>query len=247
MLESLKFEESLPITELTTTQVKELQEALKKLGYDVKVDGIMGANTIANFNQFKYDYKLTNPSEIGNTTVQVLEKALKEAIDNGESEGNPSSNQGQTSSGHKPPSNISEVNWNNFKSPVSVYFTVGEVTQWSTARIPTSDAIKKEILAVAKELDKVRKDWGSPIGVTSWYRPPSINAQVGGVSNSQHLTGGGVDIYPIGKNIYDFQKWLDANWYGALGYGAKRGFCHCDRRNYKGWKTGGSKGTRWNY
>ncbi|MGV2389627.1 MAG UNVERIFIED_CONTAM: hypothetical protein LVR29_19395 [Microcystis novacekii LVE1205-3] len=36
-----------------------------------------------------------------------------------------------------------------------------------------------------------------------------------------------------------FQSWLDQRWFGALGYGAGRGFVHLDARNGKGWKTGG--------
>ena len=80
-------------------------------------------------------------------------------------------------------------------------------------------------------MDIIRNDWGSGIGVTSWYRPPAVNKAVGGVSNSTHLTGSGVDIFPIGKNIYTFQEWLDKRWPRALGYGAKRGFVHLDNRN----------------
>ncbi|WP_353743953.1 D-Ala-D-Ala carboxypeptidase family metallohydrolase [Microcystis sp. LSC13-02] len=29
------------------------------------------------------------------------------------------------------------------------------------------------------ELDKIREEWGSPILITSWYRPQAVNRAVG--------------------------------------------------------------------
>ena len=49
------------------------------------------------------------------------------------------------------------------------------------------------------------------------------------------------------KDLIQFQSWLDQFWFGALGYGAKKGFVHLDQRNGKGWRTGGQKCVRWNY
>ena len=137
-----------------------------------------------------------------------------------------------------------EINWFDFDEPVSKWFTVGEACQWDKRRIPTDHEIKGNIIALARELDQVREEWGGAIGVTSWYRPPSVNKAVGGVRNSQHLTGKAADIYPVGGNIYKFQSWLDKGlWHHyALGYGADRGFCHCDLR-YRPYQ----KGLRWNY
>ncbi|MEM8781043.1 MAG: D-Ala-D-Ala carboxypeptidase family metallohydrolase [Cyanobacteria bacterium P01_G01_bin.49] len=150
-------------------------------------------------------------------------------------------------SGKNVPSAWSEVNWSDFNAKVSQYFTVREVTNGDRRRIPTDNTIKQNIFTLAQELDKVREAWGSGIIVTSFYRPRLINAQVGGSSQSQHIFGRAADIKPAQGNIYNFQKWLDTNWYGFLGYGAKRGFVHLDNRNVKGWKTGGSKGGRWSY
>lgn len=132
------------------------------------------------------------------------------------------------------------INWNDFDSPVSKYFTVGEVTQWDSQRIPTSSEIQNNILQLAKELDTIREKWGSPVQVTSWYRPPNVNRAVGGAKHSQHLTGKAVDIYPSEGSILEFQNWLDNGiWKDrALGYGAKRGFVHCDTRSGR---------IRWNY
>jgi uncharacterized protein YcbK (DUF882 family) len=140
------------------------------------------------------------------------------------------------------------IDWNDFDCKISKYFTVAEVTNRDSRRIPISGSdVAKNILSMALELDKIRDTWGKPIGVTSWYRPTAINRAVGGASRSQHINGRGVDIYPIGGDIVAFQDWLDDRWFGALGYGARRGFVHLDNRNSKGFMSGGDKGVRWNY
>lgn len=140
------------------------------------------------------------------------------------------------------------INWRNPNMKISRYFSVGEVTRNDANRIPIAGSdIEANILRLARELDKIRDDWGSGIIVTSWYRPPAVNQAVGGASNSQHLYGRAVDIKPASKDLTQFQSFLDRYWYGALGYGANKGFVHLDTRNGKGWKDEGKKGVRWNY
>lgn len=135
-----------------------------------------------------------------------------------------------------------QINWQDPSTKVSKYFTVGEVTQSDPRRIPERGSkVEKNILTLAAELDKIREAWGSAIGVTSWYRPPAVNREVGGVSNSQHINGSAADIYPTNGRDAEFEKWLDGFWGDrALGYGqaAGRGFTHVDLR---------PGGIRWNY
>jgi len=87
---------------------------------------------------------------------------------------------------------------------------------------------------IAEFLEKVRAHFGAPIEITSGYRPPAINASVGGASQSEHLYNapdiGAVDFLVMGKDIYAVQDWCDANWPYSLGYGAPKGFVHLGLR-----------------
>lgn len=144
---------------------------------------------------------------------------------------------------------LTKIDWSETNCLISQFFTVGEVTKGDEDRIPDRGSDEeKNILALAQELDKLRAAFGHPVGVSSWYRPPAVNKAVGGARYSQHIYGRGVDIYPLaGMDIDDFQDWCDKHWFGALGYGAPKGFVHLDSRNGKGFDTGGEKGVRWNY
>lgn len=141
----------------------------------------------------------------------------------------------------------SSIDWNDMSSLITPHFTLWENLRGDPRRIPTSNIVKENILKVMNELEKIRTDYGEPIRITSGYRPPSINKSVGGATKSRHIQGDAVDIATVSGNLAEFQKYVDDNWYGALGYGAQKGFIHIDCRNQKGWKTGGTKGPRWNY
>jgi Peptidase M15 len=140
------------------------------------------------------------------------------------------------------------IDWHNPDCLISKYFTIGEVTQNDSERIPSPGSAEEiNILRMAAELDLMREAWGSAIGVTSWYRPYAINLAVGGVPDSQHITGGAVDIYPIVGDGQEFEDWLDEKWGGALGYGqfSGRGFTHIDLRG--GQFESGAGEIRWYY
>ncbi len=80
------------------------------------------------------------------------------------------------------------------------YFTISELCKTSTgiANTPT-ETIKANLQKlITNMLDPIRAKYGSPIVVSSGYRSAAVNAKVGGVSNSQHLTGHAADL--VGEN-----------------------------------------------
>lgn len=93
--------------------------------------------------------------------------------------------------------------------------------------------------------ERVRAAFGNkPVVITSGYRPPKINAQVGGSPRSEHLYDapdtGAIDFYIAGADIYAVQAWCDAHWSYSLGYGAQKGFLHLGIRP-------GRPKVRWEY
>lgn len=60
--------------------------------------------------------------------------------------------------------------------------------------------------------EKIRAHFGKPIGISSFYRSPELNAAVGGSPTSQHTTGEAIDIDAdifgglTNKEIFDFVK-----------------------------------------
>lgn len=79
---------------------------------------------------------------------------------------------------------------------LTAHFTEAESVTTSTgiANVPTPE-IKARILNTAYGMELVRACLlRNPITVNSWYRSPAVNAAVGGVGNSEHLTGAAVDF-----------------------------------------------------
>ena len=80
------------------------------------------------------------------------------------------------------------------------YFIIDELCASDTAKrrgidnTPTPTVRAKLQALIDNVLDPARREYGSYILVNSGYRCPSLNAAVGGVSNSQHLTGEAADI-----------------------------------------------------
>lgn len=80
------------------------------------------------------------------------------------------------------------------------YFTLKELVNSYTAKkknidnVPNFEHIVNLYRLCDKVLEPARKELGRPITVTSGYRSPELNKAVGGVSNSQHLTGCAADL-----------------------------------------------------
>lgn len=54
--------------------------------------------------------------------------------------------------------------------------------------------VLQNIPRTAVKLEKVRALLGVPLVISSWYRSPELNAAVGGVKNSDHISGCAVDF-----------------------------------------------------
>jgi hypothetical protein len=107
-------------------------------------------------------------------------------------------------------------------------FTWGEATKDAT-RIPETVTIANNIIALARELQRARNQIGVPFIVNSWYRPPAINAAVGGVINSQHLTGKAVDVQVPGYSGRRIANAVMLWWQGGVGiYSAIPDIVHLD-------------------
>jgi hypothetical protein len=134
------------------------------------------------------------------------------------------------------------------KSPFSYKLTpsvtYGEFTQQSEARRFVAQHQCDTALVLAKFVQKARDHFDGPAIITSGYRPPKINAQVGGAAQSEHLYNakdtGAVDFYVDGTSVYTLQDWADKHWPYSLGYGAPKGFIHVGMRP-------GRPRIRWNY
>lgn len=87
---------------------------------------------------------------------------------------------------------------------MSKNFTIAEMTYSSTAKMKginntPSPTVVKNLNALIDNVLQPLRDWyGKPIHVTSGYRCKALNKAVGGVWNSQHMTGEAADI--VGHN-----------------------------------------------
>jgi len=76
-------------------------------------------------------------------------------------------------------------------------FTWGEalwLNQWEIYAFPIDSFVWQNIVDVGIKLQMIRKIFGKPIMITSWYRPKKYNELIGGATMSQHILGRAVDF-----------------------------------------------------
>ncbi|MEO1147130.1 MAG: D-Ala-D-Ala carboxypeptidase family metallohydrolase [Cyanobacteria bacterium J06638_22] len=95
-------------------------------------------------------------------------------------------------------------------------FFWGEATKNAT-RIPSSVTITENIIGLARTLQRARNQIGRPFQINSWYRPPAVNAAVGGASRSQHLFGKAADIQVAGLSGRQVANAVFGWWNGGIG------------------------------
>jgi len=93
-------------------------------------------------------------------------------------------------------------------------FTLEELYASATAKArkidntPTVGAASNLLLVAQQILQPLRDWWGKPIKIGSGYRCKKLNEAVGGVRNSQHMTGEAVDIC-IDGDLVKGKKWFN--------------------------------------
>ena len=92
---------------------------------------------------------------------------------------------------------------------LSSHFLLAEFCNWKKYpdNMPTIQQIANMAYGCRQLLEPAREAIGCPIIINSGFRNSRVNAQVGGVRNSQHLQGCAADIRP--KDPKQFQRLVD--------------------------------------
>jgi zinc D-Ala-D-Ala carboxypeptidase len=99
---------------------------------------------------------------------------------------------------------------------LSPNFALSEMSRSNTAMAkgipnnPPCEAQKNLAAVVNAVLQNVRNRYG-PVTVTSAYRSPALNKEVGGTNNSQHTKGEAIDFKVYGKDHLEIAKWIAQN------------------------------------
>lgn len=90
--------------------------------------------------------------------------------------------------------------------------------------------LDKELLSV---LELVRLRFGQPVIITSGYRCPTHNANVGGASKSKHMEGIAADIKVKNTSPDTVYAYLDEIYPTSYGVGLYKSWVHIDVRPNK--------------
>lgn len=107
------------------------------------------------------------------------------------------------------------------------YFGMNEFVCKHCGRLPEQGMST----VLLERLDKLRELYGRPIMVSSAYRCPVHNANVGGVPNSQHVMGTACDIYVDGDYEEFYNLVRVSNLFDGVGHYPYSQFVHVDVRD----------------
>ena len=104
---------------------------------------------------------------------------------------------------------------NSLTTKLSEHFSLGEFVRSSTAQrmgidnTPHAEAIENLRNLCTKVLEPLREHLGQPVVITSGFRSKRLNETVGGVKNSQQLSGEAADLMVEGeKQARDWIRWM---------------------------------------
>lgn len=215
------------LTDCDPNLIKEIQAILK-----IDVDGVVGPMTKQAFAEFKLDNDLEFPLNLGVTTAKELlkQKGQEETAANDGEGSEPKLNPDAGSrTGKTMTLPTGEVVYANQYIVAGIPLTWGEATKNCT-RIPTSKEYVENAVKLAKVWGEVRDKFGSPLYITSGYRPPHENRKIGGARNSQHLYFRALDMQPMNGDFKKLFEVLKASSFTGLGDGRNKGFFHADIR-----------------
>ena len=98
------------------------------------------------------------------------------------------------------------LNWKHFK--LEEFTRSATAEKFNIDNTPNDYIISNLDKLVVNILDPLREAFGSQIKITSGYRSYLVNKMVGGVKNSQHMSGKAADIVPIGKSFDEFTNFI---------------------------------------
>ena len=90
------------------------------------------------------------------------------------------------------------------------------------------------------KLEALRNRLGVPMLITSAYRSPQHNADVGGAKRSQHMLGKAFDVRMDNHDPDEFEAAAKALGFNGIGHYPRHGFMHIDTREAPArWHSGG--------
>lgn len=185
--------------------IKQKQHLLAYLGYyEGDIDGKWGNLSKTATVAFQKDVGLTADGVCGEAT----EKALKQAVANGISKNTETTTSGDFWDG------IKYFKRTEFKCKCGNVYCNG---------YPAEPEEK-----LVKVADKVREYFGSPATVSSGLRCKQHNANVGGVSNSRHLSGKAMDFSIKGKTASQVLAYVKQQSDIRYAYAIDSNYVHMD-------------------
>jgi uncharacterized protein YcbK (DUF882 family) len=122
------------------------------------------------------------------------------------------------------------------KQMLSEHFSRAELVCHCCNRIGNDPVSLKKLL---KHLEQLRKLAGNmPINITSAYRCPKHNAEIGGVPNSYHCQNMAVDLWIPGKSLNQIASLARSAGFTGIGKYWNAGFVHCDIGHTRTWNEG---------